>query len=108
MTDGKVIIIWLNMLAATYVIISFIVLFYEMRLILYFLQRGWIAFVKFNLFLDAHTALEDALYDVVVDGLIFVIVGIVAHLWANISEVEIWILIRGKPLSLLVLALIIE
>jgi hypothetical protein len=79
-----------------------------MGLILYFLQRDWIAFVKFNLFFDAHTALEDALYDVVVDWLIFVIVGIVAHLWADISEVKIWILIRGKPLSLLLLVLIYE
>ena len=79
-----------------------------MGLILYFLQRCWIAFVKLNLFLDAHAALEDALYDVVVNGLIFVIVGIVAHLWADVSEVEIWILIRGKTLSLLLLALIIE
>jgi hypothetical protein len=79
-----------------------------MGLILYFLQRDWIAFVKFNLFFDAHTALEDALYDVVVDWLIFVIVSIVAHFWADISEVEIWILIRGKPLSLLLLVLIYE
>ena len=88
-------IIRLYRLFATKVILLIIVLLYEMGLITYSLHRIWISFLIFHLFLDPHTVLEDALYDVVVDRLIFMVLGIVAHLCADISKVKIWILIRG-------------